>query len=42
MKISWTEHRSNQEVLYMVDEKQKLDEHHLKKNRKLVRSCVEK
>jgi len=37
MKIMWTEHRSNQEVLDMVDEK--FDEHHPTKTEKLVRSC---
>jgi len=36
MKIMWTEHRSNQEVLDMVDEK--FDEHHPTKTEKLVRS----
>ena len=41
MKISWTEYRSNQEVLDMADENTSL-KHHPTKTEKLVRSCVEK
>jgi len=41
MKINWTEHRSNQEVLDMVDENRSLM-NTIQQIEKLVGSCIEK
>jgi len=41
MKINWTEHRSNQEVLDMVDENRSLM-NTIQQTEKLVGSCIEK
>ena len=42
MKISWTEHRSNQEILDIVDENRSLMNTIRQRQKKLVWSYVEK
>jgi len=42
MKISWTEHRSNQEVLDMVDENRSLTNTIRQRQKNWLGDCVEK